>query len=176
MKTPRLLALGLLACGPALAAPAADSSLKLQTKDRSVTVRVADDQLSGPDLQLSFKEDDTVRGQAFGRPVNLTVKDDTIRGTYGQGPVNLNVTDKEDTLDATGTFGGQLTSFQVSPQQITGTVGACTYELLITRHDRYEGYRTCGGKLDKKVSLTIPSSLADEDEELVTALSILLAQ
>lgn len=175
MKTTRLLALGLLACGPALAAPAADS-LNLRTKDRSVTVRVADDQLSSADIQLSFQEDDTVRGQAFGRPVNLTVKDDTIRGTYGQRPVNLDVTDKEDTIDATGTFGGQVTTFQVSPQQLTGTVGACSYELLITRHDRYEGYRTCAGKLDKSVSLTIPSSLADDEEELVTALSILLAQ
>ncbi|MFY2556206.1 hypothetical protein ACN469_01030 [Corallococcus terminator] len=176
MKTSRLLALGLLACGPALAAPAADSSLKLQTKDRSVTVGVADDQLSGSDIQLSFGEDDTVRGQAFGRPVNITMKDDTLRGTYGQGPVNVELTDKEDTIDAVGTFGGKLTNFQVSPQQITGTVGACSYQLLITRHDRYEGYRTCAGQLDKSVSLTIPSSLADEDEELVTALSILLAQ
>ncbi|NTX10047.1 hypothetical protein HUA74_28010 [Myxococcus sp. CA051A] len=177
MKTPRLLAFGLLACGSALAAPAAPSSLNLKTQDRSVTVGVTDDNLSGPDIQLSFDDDaDAVRGQAFGRPVNLTLENDTIRGTYGQGPVNVKVTDTNDTLDAVGTFGGKLTNFQVSPQQITGTVGACSYELLITRPHRYEGARTCGTKLDRSVSLTIPPSLADEDEELVTALSILLAQ
>ncbi|WP_338871756.1 hypothetical protein [Myxococcus stipitatus] len=177
MKTSLLVTLGLLACGSALAATpsAKNENLDLRTRDRSLAVRVSDDLLSSPELKLSFKHD-TVQGQAFGRPVNLTEKDDVLQGTYGQKPVNLKVTDHEDILLAVGTFGGQVTDLRVSPEEVSGTAGPCSYELLITRHDRYEGWRTCGDRKDNKVSLYIPSSLAKEDTQLATALSILLAQ
>ncbi|WP_342378164.1 hypothetical protein NVS55_02350 [Myxococcus stipitatus] len=176
MKTSLLTALGLLVGGSALAAPpSSNQDLTLKTRDRSLSMRVTDDNLSSSDVQLAFKHD-TVRGNAFGRPVDLTEKDDVLQGTYGQKPVNLKVTDHEDTIVAVGTFGGQVSNFQVSPQQVTGTVGACSYQLLITRHDRYEGWRTCGDRKDDKVSLFIPSSIADEETQLATALSLLLAQ
>ncbi|MCP3098365.1 hypothetical protein LZ198_05660 [Myxococcus sp. K15C18031901] len=173
MKTSRLFALGLLASTTALAAP--KSALRLQTSNNDVSVQVTDQSLSGSDMQLKLAND-TLRGQAFGRPVDLTLKNDTVRGQYGGKPVDLKVTDREEILEAEGTFGGQLTSFQVGPQQVTGTVGLCNYQLLITRHDRYEGWRTCGEKLDRSVSLYVPARLADENDELAAALSLLLAQ
>lgn len=177
MRPSRFLALGLLASAPVLAANSPDQYLDLRTQDRAVSLRVTEDHLSGPQLQLSF-DDDAVRGQAFGRPVNLQVEDDTIRGSYGQGPVDLKVTEEGDMLEAGGTFGGQLSNFRVSPDQIAGTVGRCSYELVTKSKSRdlYTGWRTCGGKLDNAVTLSIPPALADEDEQLVTALSIVLAQ
>jgi len=173
MKTSRLFVLGLLASTTALAAP--QKALQLRTSHNDVSVQVTDQGLTGPDMNLQLG-DDTVRGRAFGRPVDLTLKNDTIRGQYGGKPVDLKVTGREDVIEAEGTFGGTLASFQVSPQQLTGTVGLCDYQLLITRHDRYEGWRTCDDKLDRSVSLYVPSRLADEDDELVAALSLLLGQ
>ncbi|WP_141324680.1 hypothetical protein [Myxococcus sp. AB025B] len=177
MKPSRFLALGLLASAPVLAANSPDQYLDLRTRERAVSLRVTEDNLSGPQLQLYFG-DDAVRGRAFGRPVNLQVEDDTVKGIYGQGPVDLKVTEDGDMLEAVGTFGGQLSNFRVSPDQIAGNIGRCSYELVTKSKskDLYTGWRTCGGRLDNAVTLSIPPALAEDDAGLVTALSIVLAQ
>ncbi|MFP2931569.1 hypothetical protein ACLESO_41570 [Pyxidicoccus sp. 3LG] len=173
MKTSRLLALGLLAGSPALAQTA--QYLDLRTPAASITARVTDDNIDGPDLQLGF-DDDSVRGRAYGRPVNLTLKDDRVGGIYGSAPVDLKLKEEDDVLEARGTFGGQLTDFKVSPKGLTGTVGRCSYQLTTVKGDRYQGSRSCGRGVENPVTLSIPPELADDDEELAATLSLVLAQ
>jgi hypothetical protein len=173
MKTSSLLMLGLLAGAPALAQPT--QYLDLRTPVTALTARVTESGLSSPQLQLGIT-DDALRGRAFGRTVNVTLKDDRIGGIYGAGPVNLKVTENGDTLEARGTFGGQITNFKVSPKELSGTVGRCSYELKASQEDRYQGWRSCGYGLENPVSLSIPPGLADDDEQLMATLSIVLAQ
>ncbi|NMO19756.1 hypothetical protein HPC49_18890 [Pyxidicoccus fallax] len=47
---------------------------------------------------------------------------------------------------------------------------------MLARQDRYQGWRSCGQGLENPVTLSIPPDLADDDEALVAALSIVLAQ
>lgn len=173
MKTSSLLMLGLLAGAPALAQPT--QYLALRTPANDFTARVTETGLSSPQLQLGLTED-ALRGRAFGLPVNITLQDHRISGIYGQGPVNLRLKEEGDTLEARGTFGGQLTNFKVSPQGLSGTVGRCSYQLTAAQEDRYQGWRSCGYGLETPVTLSIPPTLAGDDAQLIATLSVVLAQ
>ncbi len=173
MKTSRLIALTLLAGGTALAQPG--QYLDLRTPASSLTARASEDGLTSPQLQLGLT-DDAVRGRAFGLPVNISLGDKKVGGIYGRGPVDLTLKEENDTLEARGTFGGNLTHFKVSPKALTGTVGRCSYQLTATEGARYQGYRSCGRGLETPVSLSIPPAIASDDERLIAALSIVLAQ
>ncbi|MFP2912877.1 hypothetical protein ACLESD_49305 [Pyxidicoccus sp. 3LFB2] len=174
MKTSSLLMFGLLAGAPALAQQPTQY-LDLRTPAAALTARVTENGLSSPQLQLGLGED-ALRGRAFGLPVNITLDDHRIGGIYGRGPVSLKVTEQGDTLEARGTFGGQLTNFKVSPKALTGTVGRCSYQLAASQEDRYQGWRSCGYGLETPVTLSIPPAIAGDDEQLVATLSIVLAQ
>jgi hypothetical protein len=175
MKTSRLLMFGLLAATPALASEPTQY-LDLRTPAASLTARVTKDGLSSPDLQLGLT-DTALRGRAFGRPVNIALGDDHIGGIYLGGPVDLKLKEDGDTLEARGSFGGQLTNFKVSPKSLTGTVGRCSYQLTAAKEqDRYQGTRSCGFGLENPVTLSIPPAIADDDETLAATLSIVLAQ
>jgi hypothetical protein len=173
MKTSALLAMGLLAGGSALAQPV--QYLDLRTPAASLTARVSEDGLSSPQLQLGLS-DDAIRGRAFGLPVNITLDDKKVGGIYGRGTVNLELKEEGDTLEARGTFGGNLTNFKVSPKALTGTVGRCSYQLTAAEGDRYRGQRSCGYGLENPVVLSIPPSLAESDARLAASLAIVLAQ
>ena len=166
---------GLLAGAPALAAEPAQY-LDLRTPNASLTARVTGSGLSSPDLQLGFTED-ALRGRAFGRPVNVTLGDDRIGGIYRGGPVDIRLTETGDTLEARGSFGGQLTNIKLNPQGLTGTVGRCSYQLKAApQADRYQGSRSCGYGVENPVTLSIPPAIAESDEQLVATLSIVLGQ
>lgn len=175
MKTPVLITLGVLAGGAALAQQPAEY-IDLRTPGIMLTARITEDGLSSPDLQLGL-DDEGLRGRAFGRPVNLSFQDGRVGGIYGGGPVDLRVKEDGDTLQARGTFGGKLTNFRISPKGLTGDVGRCSYQLSATQQqDRYQGWRSCGYGLENPVTLSIPPSIAGDDERLMAVLAVVLAQ
>lgn len=167
--------LGLLASAPALA-EAPTQYLDLRTPATALTARVTRDGLSSPELQLGITEKE-VRGRAYGEPIELSLKEGHVGGVYRGGPVDLRLKEEGTTLEARGSFGGQLTNFQVSPQGLTGTVGRCSYQLKASKEkDRYQGTRSCGAGIENPVFLSIPPAIAENDAKLVATLSIVLAQ
>ncbi|QSQ20942.1 hypothetical protein JY651_37845 [Pyxidicoccus parkwayensis] len=175
MKTSHLLLLGLLTGAPALA-DTPTQYLDLRTPAVALTARVTKEGLSSPELQLGLTEN-ALRGRAFGQPIDVTLKEDHVGGIYRGGPVNLKLTEEGDTLQAKGSFGGQITNFKVSPESITGTVGRCSYQLkAAAEKDRYQGTRSCGFGIENPVNLSIPPAIAADDARLVATLSIVLAQ
>lgn len=169
-----LLAAGLLLSGVALAEEA--GYLHLQTPGASVTARVTDSDITGPDFQL-FHSADAMRGRAYGRVVSLQIEDDLIGGLIGNLPVRMTLEKpKEGGLKGRGTFAGRYTNLEINREELKGRVGNCSYELK-AKEQRYEGWRSCGGPLEFPVYVEIPPSLARSGTPTtMAAVALLLAQ
>ena len=170
-----LLAAGLLLSGGALAAEPS-GYLHIQTPGASVTARVTDKDITGPDFQLSHSSD-AMRGRAYGRVVSLEIKDDLIGGLIGNLPVRMTL-EKEDggALKGRGTFAGRFTNLEIDRDELKGRVGNCAYELK-AKEQRYEGWRSCGGPLEFPVYVEIPPELARSGAPTtLAAVALLLAQ
>lgn len=169
-----LLASGLLLSGVALAEES--GYLHIQTPGASVTARVTDKDITGPDFQLSHSAD-AMRGRAYGRVVSLRIEDDLIGGLIGNLPVRVKLEKTEaGTLKGQGTFAGRYTTLEINRDELKGRVGNCAYELKAKEH-RYEGWRSCGGPLEFPVYVEIPPSLARSGAPTtLAAISLLLAQ
>jgi len=170
-----LIAAGLLAGGVAVAQEGS-GNLHLRTPTSSVTARVTESDITGPDLQLSHAPD-AMRGRAYGRTVSLQIKDDLIGGLIGDQPVRLRLEKDEDgELEAKGTFAGTYMNLELDREELKGRVGNCAYELE-AREQRYEGWRSCGGPPEYPVFLEIPPSLARSgNATTLAAIALLLAQ
>jgi hypothetical protein len=150
--------------------------LDLRTPGSAVTARVTPQGITSPELQLDVSPT-TLRGRAFGRPVDLTLKQDqnSITGMYGMSPVNLRLKNNGVAIQANGMFAGQLSNLKLSKEELSGTVGRCSYQLK-AKDQQYEGSRSCGFGLENPVSVSIPPALAQSNEQVIAALSVLLAQ
>jgi hypothetical protein len=170
-----LVAAALLAGGVAFAQES--GNLHLRTPTSSVTARVAERDITGPDIQLSFAPD-SMRGRAYGRAVNLQISDGLIGGLVGDQPVRLRLERDEDgELEARGTFAGTSMNLELDREELKGRVGNCAYELEATKEQRYEGWRSCGGPPEYPVFLEIPPSLARSgNATTLAAVALLLAQ
>ncbi|ATB44867.1 hypothetical protein [Corallococcus macrosporus] len=173
MRTSHIFTAALLAASAAWAEPV--QYLDLRTPRVALNARVTGQDVSSPDLQLGFS-DEALRGRAFGLPLNLSFDAARIRGIYGSGPVDLRLTQEQGALRAKGTFGGQLTDFQVTPQTLKGDVGRCSYELKASEDGRYQGWRSCLAGLENPVSLSIPPALGNDDARLVATLALILSR
>lgn len=183
MKTRTLLLASLLAAGLASAQPSAqppqDSGpqyLYLRTPANAVTARVTPQGITSPEFQVNLSPN-AVRGRAFGRPVDLSLNTDKneITGIFGQGPVNLRLKDEGTYIEADGMFGGQISNLRLSNEELTGTVGRCSYQLRV-EGKQYQGSRSCGSGVESPVVVTIPPALTQSNEQLIAALALLLAQ
>jgi hypothetical protein len=162
-----ILTAGLLVCATASAAPPSQH-LTLRTPDYAVTATVSEDGIQSPDLQL-YVSKDALRGRAYGEVVNLSIDEDTVGGLVGALPTRLELSPRKGGgLEVTGTLGGDLTRFTLSPQKLSGTVGDCSYELRFTG-SRYEGHRSCGGRIENPVFLELPATLAQAGNGPVVA-------
>lgn len=167
-----VLAAGLLAWSTAGAAKNQD--IFLRTPGEAISATLTGDSVASPDLQF-YRGPDAVRGRAFGRPVNLNIKGDEVSGTVGDGPTRLQLNSQPGGgLEAVGMFGGNLSRFKVTPKEISGTVGACSYQLQFTG-TRYEGSRACHGRIESPVFLELPATLAEGgDAQAVATLGLIL--
>ncbi len=175
MKTASILAATLLAGSAALAK--SSQELQVRSPQSTFSAQVTQESIRGPGLQLDMTPE-SMRGQAFGRPVALTLEHGRIQGTVGEGPVDLQLQERTETVLLRGTFAGQPARFRLSHEELTGNVGACVFELIIDRNRRqYDGKRTCGSGPQTPVTVVIPSELKkDTDEQRMAALAIVLSQ
>jgi hypothetical protein len=161
-----LVTAGLLAWGSAVAAENQDISL--HTPGEALTATVKGNNIESPNLQL-YSSSDAVRGRAFGRVVNLDLNTDKVSGIVGGQPTDLKLTPQSGGgLKAVGMLGGSLSNFKVTPKEISGTVGRCSYELRFTGN-RYDGWRSCNGRIENPVSLELPETLAQGNNAQVAA-------
>lgn len=150
------------------AAQSGDQYLFLRTPNAAITARVTGDSVSGPDLQLS-RDGKTLRGRAFGQTVFLGLNGKELGGTVGRELTRLSFEDKDGVTQARGSFYGRLTELNISDEELTGTVGPCSYELRATRDGSYVGSRSCGGPPERPVRLSIPPALAQQGSAMTLA-------
>ncbi|NOK36287.1 hypothetical protein HMI49_24080 [Corallococcus exercitus] len=175
MRIARILTVAaLLAGGSALAKR--NDTVELRTPRTTVRANVDAQGLHGPDLQLQMT-DTALKGQAFQQPVDLKLSDQRIQGTVNQEPVDLSVRERPEVVEMAGTFAGQPSSLTLSPDELTGTVGPCGYNLIIERDRKhYRGTRACGEQRDNDVFVAIPQSLEKQSPSgRMAALSVLLS-
>ncbi|MCY1073485.1 hypothetical protein [Archangium lansingense] len=157
----------LLALGTA-AAQSEDQYLFLRTPNAAITARVTGDSVTGPDVQLS-RDGKTLRGRAFGQTVFLGLNGQELGGTVGRELTRLSFEDKGGVTHARGSFYGRLTELNLSKEALTGTVGACSYDLKATQDGSYSGSRSCGGAPERPVVLDIPPALAQQGTAMTLA-------
>jgi hypothetical protein len=166
------LALGVATLCAVQTAVAADKDgteyLTLRTPQRAITLQVAGDNLTSPDIQLT-RDHDNLRGRALGRVVFLQLKPAEVGGTVGNSLTRLLITEKGNVTTVRGNFAGGLSDFQLSPQSLEGKVGPCSYDLKATADGSYEGSRSCGGPPQLPVVLDIPPSLAQQGSAMTLA-------
>lgn len=149
------------------AARSEDQYLFLRTPNAAITARVTENSVSGPDLQLS-REGKTLRGRAFGQTVFLGLNGQELGGTVGQALTRLSFESEDGVTRARGTFHGRLAELNISEEALTGTVGACSYDLK-AENGSYVGSRSCGGPPRRPVILSIPPALARQGPAMTLA-------
>lgn len=152
---------------------AKDQYLFLRTPTAAVTLKVAGNDITGPDIQLS-RQGDALRGRAFGRVVFLNLDDQKLGGTVGSSLTRLTFENKGQDLDVRGTFGGKLTHLTIGPEALNGSVGRCGYQLKANADGDYVGSRSCGGIPQQPVTLDIPPALKEQGTPMTLATLALL--
>ncbi|RYZ41648.1 MAG: hypothetical protein EOO71_11040 [Myxococcaceae bacterium] len=175
MKTACILTVAALLAGGSAVAKT-DDIVELRTPRTTVRASVDATGLQGPDLRLRMT-DTTLSGQAFQRPVDLNLSDQRIQGTVGQKPVDLSVREQPGVVEMSGNFAGQPSSLTLSPDELTGSVGPCGYNLIIERDRKhYSGTRACGDQREDNVHVAIPKTLGGGSASgRMAALSLLLS-
>jgi hypothetical protein len=174
MRTLRHIGLALgLALGALGAARAqGEAYLYLRTPDGASSLRVTEDSLLGPDIQVT-RDGDSLRGRAYGEVVFLNLGEDELGGSVGERLSRLSFEREGNTLKARGTFGGDLTRLEISPEALSGTVGPCSYDLEASEAG-YTGARSCGGPPERPVVLAVPPELANQGPAMTLAALALL--
>jgi hypothetical protein len=134
--------------------------LLLGADGRVVNATVGQGGVLGPDVNVGrYAEEDgqAVRGVMFRRPVNLSVTPSGAEGLWGTEPVRVRVTRQEKKLRVEGLVRGRMADVWVGPQEITGSIGSCGYD--VERRGRvYEGTYSCGARV-QQVTVQVPETL-----------------
>ncbi|RJS27273.1 hypothetical protein DRW03_02560 [Corallococcus sp. H22C18031201] len=174
MKTVRIVAASLLV--GTLAFARSEKRLELSAPAFNVTAEVTPRNISSPELQLDLSPS-AVRGQAYGQPVDLKAAGSRIQGRTGKGPVDLKLQKEPESVAANGTFGGKPSHLTLSPEELIGNVGACSYDLIAHDKHEYIGWRECADRRESPVKLIIPETLDRAPEaQRIAALSVLLSK
>ncbi|MCY1043690.1 hypothetical protein OV208_20390 [Corallococcus sp. bb12-1] len=175
MKTACILSVAALLAGGSAVAKT-DDIVELKTPRTTVRASVDAQGIQGPDLRLRMTND-ALSGEAFQRPVDLKLSDQRIQGTVGKEPVDLSVRERPDVVEMSGNFAGQPSSLTLSPDELTGSVGPCGYNLIIERDRKhYAGTRACGDRREDDVRVSIPKALGqDSASARMAALSLVLS-
>ncbi|HEX8825451.1 MAG TPA: hypothetical protein VF794_36405 [Archangium sp.] len=149
-------------------------SLRLQTPKEDLKAQVTSEAVTGTDIQLTRKGD-TVRGLASGSSVSLNRKGGKLEGIVGGQSVRItSKSDEEGIVRLEGTFGGGPLELDITPDELAGTVGTCTYDLQY-EDEAYQGVRTCGENKREHVWVFVtPGIPAEVSPLLATTLVVLL--
>lgn len=131
----------------------------LRTHGTTQQARLEGTRLHGPDVDV-VKLEDGYRGQAYIRLIDLRVEDDRIIGMVGPGRTELYVSEIPDGLRVEGLYAGSLGRLELRSDEIAGSLGRCTFDLLrtSTRGFWYEGRAVCGGSV-MSAQLALPDEL-----------------
>lgn len=149
-------------------------SLRLQTPNEDLKARVTEDSVTGSGIQLT-RQEDTVRGKIAGGSVYLRRKRGGLEGLLGGQSVRI-VLKREEAgiVRLEGTFGGDPLELDITPEELSGTVGPCTYDLEY-QDEAYQGVRTCDGDTREHVWVFVtPGIPEDVSPLLATTLVVLL--
>jgi hypothetical protein len=92
-----------------------------------------------------------------------------LGGTVGRELTRLSFEDEGGVTHARGSFYGRVSELNISAEELTGTVGACSYDLKATKDGSYVGSRSCGGVPERPVILDIPPALAKQGTAMTLA-------
>ncbi|UQA58392.1 hypothetical protein [Polyangium aurulentum] len=133
--------------------------LLLGSGGQVVNATVGEEGVIGPEVNLGrYTEDDgqALRGVMFRRPVSLKISRAEAEGLWGTEPVRVRVTRQEKKLRVEGLVRGRMTDVWIGPQQLSGSIGSCGYD--VERRGRvYEGSYSCGGRV-QQVTVQVPET------------------
>lgn len=140
-------------------ARAASQDFSLRGTGFVTTVGVNENGAWGPRIDVGRSAGGrTFRGTASGRAVELVVTTDTVRGDWGDDPLNLDVTVREQhDFEAKGEIAGVPSAFSLTPEQVQGTIGPCSYDLHRSGV-AYIGTRSCHGNT-QEITMCLPASM-----------------
>jgi len=155
--------------------PQAGQFLRVQTAKNDVSVRISSESAVGPGVQL-VRDGGAVRGRAAGQSVYLRVVKGKgeLDGLVGSEPAWISSASKKGPgLRMEGTFAGGTLELDVSPKELSGTVGACTYDLDF-EDEAYQGVRVCDGEKQHVWVFLTPGIPEQLSPMFVSALVVLL--
>ncbi len=155
--------------------PQAGQFLRVQTAKNDVSVRISSESAVGPGVQL-VRDGGAVRGRAAGQSVYLRVVKGKgeLDGLVGSEPAWISSASKKGQgLRLEGTLSGGSLKLDVGPKGLSGTVGACTYDLDF-QDEAYQGVRVCDGEKQHVWVFLTPDVPEQPSPTWVTALVVLL--
>jgi hypothetical protein len=143
-----------------------------------VEVLIDNGNITGPNVQVSryrTAADHSLRGTAFGSPVDVAITDRKATGIYGTGPLELATEHRDGKVHISGLVAGGMTDFEVNMKILKGRIGQCVYDLA-WNGKAYEGTRGCGSNAEP-VTVYVPTTLSKWTEpELGACLGVLMGQ
>ncbi len=148
-----LLAGALAGCFPALEEdPNFPRYFTKKVPGDTTQARLEGDRLYGSEVEMR-KEGDTYRGNSAHGIIDLRASvtasgESRIEGEMGTGRTELYVREIPGGLTAQGLIAGTMSHFDLTPTRISGTIGACVYDLRQNAESRpyYEGLTHCGAR------------------------------
>ncbi len=170
----RVLGMAALLVLGASGARAANPYLSLRTPEGVIVARVSEARIVGPDIRVT-RDVKTLRGRAFGQTVFLGLNGNEVGGTVGRNLSRLSFEHEGEVLKAEGAFYGNLARLSLSARGLSGSVGACSYELNAIGQGVYRGSRICG-PLEQSVPvvLVVPHTLVGQGPAMTLAALMLL--
>lgn len=150
--------------------------LVIHAQSQFIDALVTPTAMTGPNINIS-RSASGLRGEAYGRPVNLSVdpQAEKVDGVIGRQPVQLTVRREGEQVRVQGLLGGRLSDFVTSPQAIQGKIGPCSYQLVWTG-GAYEGSRACRRGQIEPMELRIPVSMSQwTPPEFIASLGVFLS-
>ena len=167
--------------GPPAASPA-PAPAKPVTMELSIPGDLRQITLDGPRIYgPSFEivhQDQTYRGQAFNKPVDLRVNENLVEGTVG-GRTELHLkVEAANSFTVQGLNADQLGSLEVRPDRIVGQLGGCQYDLRDTKLSGafYQGFRACPTKPEPTALSFAPDVATMPPQDRAALLAILLVR
>ena len=144
----------------------------------SYQVTVTPTELVSPEYQVS-RTRDGLRGRINNRPISIKAENTKITGQLGNQPVNMNVTKEGDTTRIQGLWGGAISNLTVSPSQLEGRIGRCSFSMKRAQNAApgdYSGFSACQGRGQLPTGVHVPQDTSHPDARTAAELAVLLGR
>jgi hypothetical protein len=144
----------------------------------SYQVTVTPTDLTSPEYQVS-RTSDGLRGRVGSRPISVKTEGNKITGALGNQPVNMNVTTEGSTTRIQGLWGGTISNLTVSPQELSGRIGRCSFSMQRAQSGApgdYSGFSACQGQGQLPTGVHVPQDTSHPDAKTAAELALLLGR